>query len=599
MVECTLDKLLTEEVITSRIKDFTVDQLKALAAEIRSFLIHNISQTGGHIGANLGIIELTIALHYVFDLEKDKLLFDVGHQGYTHKLLTGRKALFSSLNSINGMSRFISSKESPYDILDASHGGTAVSIGTGIAYANKIDNSDSITVSIVGDGAFVEGMSFEGLNYATQNPLPLLIIINDNGMSIPKNVGSVNHILANKKSASNFFSAMGFNYFFIEDGHDLQSSIHVLEKAKASLQEKTTIVHVKTIKGKGLDIAKDHPYKLHFSMPFDPNDGTSVSPVPAGKTYTEVIANTLHRLMTDDKDIFVLTPSTPYASGLEKLLVDFPKNSIDVGMAEQQAAGMAAGLTMRHKKVFLCYQSTFMQRAMDQIFHDICFMNLPVTIISSRSGFAGFDSPTHHAIYDLSYLRGLPNLEIFYAGSSKDLQEIITHRCHYATKPMVILHPYESIRSDEHHYFRKQKIEENEIIFTGADGYILSIGNRLETAITLRDKLRRYGQHVGVIHIRWVKPFKDESLLSVISKTPFIVTLEENVKNAGFGSIVSELITDNALATPLLRVAIDSDFTQTGDKEYLSTLEKIDCDSIITQLQKKKLFSCSKKQSSF
>ncbi len=347
------------------ISNLNLNELNELAEKIRTFIISNVSKTGGHIGANLGVIELTIALHYVFDLQKDKLLFDVGHQGYTHKLLTGRAELFPSLNSIGGMSRFICPKESKYDILDASHGGTAVSIGTGIAYANKISNSDCITVAIVGDGAFVEGMTFEGLNYATQSPLPLLIIINDNGMSIPKNVGSVNHILANEQSASDYFKAMNFDYFHIGDGHDLASSIKVLQQAKHALQNKTTIVHVKTVKGKGLDIAKNHPYKLHFSMPFDPLDGASTSPTPAGKSYTEVIGNTLSRLISNDQSIFALTPSTPYASGLDKLLIDFPENSIDVGMAEQQAAGMAAGLAMSHKKVFLCYQSTFMQRAMD------------------------------------------------------------------------------------------------------------------------------------------------------------------------------------------------------------------------------------------
>jgi len=574
---------------TQSLKNLDFNELSVLSNNIREFLISNIAQTGGHIGANLGVIELTIALHYVFDLDKDKLLFDVGHQGYTHKLLTGRAELFPSLNSINGMSRFICPKESKYDILDASHGGTAVSIGTGIAYANKVNKSDSYTVAIVGDGAFVEGMTFEGLNYATQTPLPLLIVINDNGMSIPKNVGAVNHILATPKTAENFFKAMDFEYFHIADGHDLPSSIEVFEQAKLSLTNKTTVVHIKTTKGKGLAIAKDHPYKLHFSMPFDPEDGASTSPTPAGKSYTAVIGETLSNLISNDKNIFALTPSTPYASGLDSLLTEFPQNCIDVGMAEQQAAGMAAGLAMSHKKVFLCYQATFMQRAMDQLFHDICFMDLPVTIISSRSGFAGFDSPTHQAIYDLSYLRGLPNLDIFYAGSSRDLQQMIEHRSHHAEKPMLILHPYEAVRDDESEYLREQAITENETIFEGDDGYILTVANRLTTAIALREKLQRQGKQLGIINVRWISPFLTDSLLPVITNSPFVITLEENVKKAGFGSIVSELITDNNLTTPLVRIAIESDYTSTGDKGYLSSLEKIDCDSIIEQLHNKEL----------
>lgn len=576
---------------TQSVKNLSSKELLELANKIRAFLISNISQTGGHIGANLGVIELTIALHYVFDLEKNKLLFDVGHQGYTHKLLTGRADLFPSLNSIGGMSRFICPRESNYDILDASHGGTAISIGTGIAYANKVSNSESITIAVVGDGALVEGMSFEGLNYATHSPLPLLIVINDNGMSIPKNVGGVNHILATQSSASHFFTAMDFEYLFIEDGHDLSLNIKVFQQAKQKVKLKTTVVHVKTEKGKGLDIAKNHPYKLHFSMPFDPDDGSSTSSVPAGKAYTEVIGKTLSRLLSDDKEIFVLTPSTPYASGLDKLLHDFPSNTIDVGMAEQQAAGMAAGLALSQKKVFLCYQSTFMQRAMDQLFHDICFMNLPVTIISSRSGFAGYDSPTHHAIYDISYLRGLPNLQIFYAGSGRDLKQMIELRSQKATSPMIILHPYEAIRGDESTYLREQPIDGNEVIFEGDDGIVLAVGNRLSTALELKQQLSSQNKSIGVVNVRWIKPFQSESILQLIQNAPFVVTLEENVKNAGFGSIVSELITDNGLSTPVVRIAIESDYTSTGDKEYLSKLERIDCDSIIQQLNDRKLLS--------
>lgn len=581
MVETKLiDNLLNESI-----KKYDLIKLKELAKEIREFQIHSISKTGGHIGANLGVIELTIALHYVFDIEKDKFLFDVGHQGYTHKLLTGRKELFSSLNTIGGMSRFICPKESKYDILDASHGGTAVSIGTGIAYSNKVDKKDSITVSIVGDGAFVEGMNFEGLNYATASNLPLIIVINDNGMSIPKNVGAVNNILSSKLSASNFFTSMGFEYLYIEDGHNLESSIDIFEKAKQSVEYKTIVVHVKTIKGKGLEIAKEHPYKLHFSMPFNPNDLSSTSPVPIGKSYTNILGNTLGSILQNDKNTFIITPSTPYASGLDKLLMDYPNNTIDVGMAEQQAAGMAAGLAIQKKNVFLCYQSTFMQRAMDQIFHDICFMNLPVTIVASRSGFSGFDSPTHHGIYDLSYLRGLPNLEIFYASSSKSLVDIINYRVLNANKPMIVLHPYESVRLDEDEYSIENTILEDDTIFECSNYCIFTIGNRFETAVKLKEALKEYDLNIGIINIRWIKPLREKFLIEKLKSFKCIITLEENVISGGFGSSFAELIVDNNINIKLVRIAIKSDYTSTGDKEYLSKLEKIDVDSIIDQLK--------------
>ena len=574
-----------DELLNKSIKEYDLNDLKELANEIREFQIQSISKTGGHIGANLGVIELTISLHYVFDIEKDKLLFDVGHQGYTHKLLTGRKDLFSTLNTIDGMSRFISPKESPYDILDASHGGTAISIGTGIAYANKKDNIDSKTIAIVGDGAFVEGMSFEGLNYSTSQKLPLIIVINDNGMSIPKNVGAVNMILSTKQNASNFFNSMGFEYFYIDNGHNLDEAIQIFEKAKNSLNKKTIIVHVKTTKGYGLEISKNHPYRLHFSMPFNPSDSTTTAPAPTGNSYTQIVGDTLYNLIKNDKNIYVITPSTPYASGLDKLIIDFPDNAIDVGMAEQQAAGMAAGLSMSNKIVFLCYQSTFMQRAMDQIFHDICFMNLPVTIIASRSGFAGFDSPTHHAIYDLSYLRGLPNLEIFYAGTSKDLKNMIELRKKTAKKPMIILHPYEAIRADEEKYFSEDSLNNNETLFTGKDGYILSVGNRLSSAIELREKLKTFNKDVGIINNRWIQPLQVINTIELLQKVNFAITLEENVLDGGFGSAISELIIDNDINTKLIRIAIKNGYTSTGDKDYLSKLEKIDVDSIIKQLK--------------
>lgn len=587
MEVCILDRLLKNSKMN--IKDFSLEQLNQLADEVRAFQIESISKTGGHIGANLGVIELTIALHYIFDIEKDKLLFDVGHQGYTHKLLTGRKEFFSSLNAINGMSRFISPKESPYDILDASHGGTAISIATGIAYANKKDNIDSKTIAIVGDGAFVEGMSFEGLNYATNQNLPLVIVLNDNGMSIPKNVGAVNIILSTQQNASHFFTAMGFEYFYVNNGHNLDELIQTLEQTKNILDKKTIIVHVKTIKGYGLEISKKHPYKLHFSMPFNPNDSTSTTPIPTGKSYTQIVGDSLYKIMQNDKNVYVITPSTPYASGLDKLLIDFPDNTIDVGMAEQQAAGMAAGLSMSNKTVFLCYQSTFMQRAMDQIFHDISFMNLPITIIASRSGFAGFDSPTHHAIYDLSYLRGLPNLEIFYAGTSKDLKDIIELRKTTAKKPMIILHPYEAIRANEALYFSSDNLITNETIFNGKDGYILSIGNRLSCAIELREKLQTFNKDVGIINNRWIQPLQVKNTINLLQKVNFVITLEENVIDGGFGSAISELITDNNINTQLIRIAIKNGYTSTGDKDYLSKLEKIDVSSIIQKLYDKNI----------
>ena len=593
MVECILGNSVVVDFeweadsFQQKINRLSVAELESVAGSIRQYLITQIATTGGHIGANLGTIELTLSIHHTFDLEKDKLLFDVGHQGYTHKLLTGRKSLFPSLNSVDGMSRFINPAESKYDILDASHGGTALSIGIGMASTMPATGDDGFIVVMLGDGAFVEGMSLEALNYGSAQAAPLIVVINDNGMSIPKNVGAVNAILSSENSAKAYFEAMGYQYHFVENGHDIAAVNEALSSAKQVTTQGVVVVHVKTEKGKGLDIARDHPYKLHFSMPFDPDNGASTNPVPPGKSYLQVIDRCLHQFIEQDKSVYAITPSTPYASGLEGLLKQFPENVIDVGMAEQHAAGMAVGLSMQGKKVFLCYQSTFMQRAMDQIFHDICFTNAPITILASRSGFAGFDSATHHAIYDLSYLRGLPNLDIFYASSSYELEAILKKRVEHADKPMIILHPYEILRESDEGSAVELDISKSEVLSSGQDGLILTVGNRIEIAEALQAELKSIGQDVGVVNVRWLSPLDEVTLLSAMSAAGFVITLEENVKPAGFGASIAELVVDHELPVALVRVAIEQDYVKAGMKDDLSALCGLDVDSIMARLKRR------------
>lgn len=574
------------------IKKLSIQELKDLSCEIRNFLVESISKTGGHIGANLGVIELTIAVHYIFNSPEDAILFDVGHQGYTHKLLTGRKAKFSTLNSIGGISRFISKQESFFDEMDASHAGTAISTGIGMAVGFKLNGSSNIVVSIVGDGALVEGMSFEALNFATERDLPLIIIVNDNGMAIPKNVGGISKLFSGKnwqEKSDAYFSGLGFQYFSVENGHDLQSLVETMQKASNAVKKGSVVVHVKTEKGMGLELAKAHPYKMHFSMPFDPLTGSGCSPVPAGVSYAKIAGDTLYELLQKDKEIIVLTPATPYASGLESCLSDFPENVIDVGMAEQHALGMAAGLAIKKKKVFACFQSTFLQRSMDQIFHDICYMNLPVTILAARSGFAGFDSPTHHGIYDLSYLRGLPNLDMFYAGTSFDLRKIIQLRSEQAENPLIILHPYENVFKEEDKYFSEpvENIHESDIIFDGKDGFIFAVGNKLETGIELRELLQKKNQDFGILNIRWINPLPKDQLIQIMERVDKIVTLEENIKRAGFGSSIGMLIVENGLSNKLFVSAIQEEFVQVGDKEYLSEKCGIDAHSVFQRISTK------------
>lgn len=571
------------------LKKFSIQGLNSLCFEIRAFLIESISKTGGHIGANLGVVELTTALHYVFEAPSDKIIFDTGHQGYTHKLLTGRKDLFSSLNKFDGMLRFLSKSESAYDTIEASHAGTAISIATGFALSHKLSDRKERVISIIGDGSLVEGMSAEGLNFAVASKLPMIIIINDNGMAIPPNIGGIKNLFSGidwQEKSRAYFTGLGFQYISVDDGHDLNKLISAFQGAKSVYDNGAIVVHVKTEKGHGLAIAKDHKYKLHFSMPFNPITGQGSSPLPVGQSFTKVAAKKLHELMKNDKNIIAITPSTPYASDLDQCMMDFPNQVVDVGMAEQQAMGLGVGLAMSGKKPFVCFQTTFMQRAFDQIMHDACYMNLPVTILGVRSGFAGFDGATHHGIYDISYLRSLPNIKLFYPGHSTDMEAIIESRATHADGPMIILYPYENVPENEYIYKENElNIKQPQIIHYGLDGYILTVGNRIETALELRKLLKQEHADFGVVNIRWLKPLPFTWLQKLLSRVPRIVTLEENIASGGFGSSIAELICKNNLNCKLLCSAIEKDFVKPGDKTTLSVLTGIDANSILIKMK--------------
>ena len=586
-----MSKFMDDIKCPDDLNDLSINDLKSLANEIRSFIIDSVSKTGGHIGTALGVVELTIALHHIFSMPKDTIIYDTGHQGYTHKILTGRKNMFKTLNQFNGMSRFIKRAESKYDIIDASHAGTAISIASGIAFENKLKKKSEYVIAFIGDGALVEGMSAEGLNYCVDKKLPLIIVLNDNGMAIPVNVGGIKNLTSGKdweEKSKAYFNGLGYKYLAVRNGHDIGLLVDAFKNAKKMYKEGAIVVHVKTEKGKGLSIAKNHKYKMHFSMPFNPKTGEGTSPVPTGKTYASVAGKKLYNLLKNNKDMIVITPSTPYASGLDDCLNDFPERVIDVGMAEQHALGMASGLALRGLKPFVCYQSTFMQRVLDQIIHDVCFMNLPVTILAVRSGFAGMDSPTHHGIYDISYLRGLPNLKIFYPGTSRDLELIIEKRAKNPEGPMVILYPYDKVTDNEIGYYDKSKtIDHAQIIYHGVDGYILSVGNTLNTSFELIKLLKSNNLDFGLVNIRWLKPIPKKQIIDIIKSTKKIITTEENVIEGGFGSSIAELIVDNNLDCEILRSAITQNFVEPGDKIELEKETLIDSKSILRKMMEK------------
>ncbi len=547
----------------ARLKQMPVEDLPGLAADIRTFLIDTVSRTGGHIGANLGVVELTIALHYVFDSPHDKLLFDTGHQGYTHRILTGRAAQFSTLNTFNGMSRFLQRSDSPHDIMDATHAGTGISTAVGLAHAMRAAGDQHRVVAVVGDGTLGEGLTWEALNYLAGTDLPMTVVLNHNGMSIPPTVGAAQWL------GGYFFNdALTLPYRFLGDGHDLSDLVGVFQEVLESGQRKPWVIKVRTEKGHGLPYAATHPYKMHFSMPFDPATGAGASPTVAGRTYATVAADELARIMALDAAVTVLTPGTPYASGLEPLMAQFPDRVIDVGMAEQHAVSMAAGLALGGQKPVVCIQSTFLQRAYDQVLHDVCYMNVPVTFICVRSGFAGFDGATHHGLWDIPVLRSFPNLQLHYAMDTHDLTKMLTQRLAQPKGPLAMLMPYEPVADPE----PDMRIRHNgyAIIHTGNDGTIFCLGNTFATALTVQQLMREQHQEdFGVVCIGRLKPFPREELRTMLMPfvCPRFVSIEEGVEDGGLADVVASLSISHSSH---LRIGTAGLFVPAGSKEECS-----------------------------
>ncbi len=571
------------------LKTMGLPALEALCGEIRTFLIDSISKTGGHIGANLGTIELTVALHTVFDSPNDKLFFDTGHQGYTHKLLTGRKGLFATLNQPHGMSRFITMGESEHDIMEATHAGTAISTALGLAASYALDKLPHHVIAIVGDGSLVEGLSFEGLNFGGTGRYPFLLVINDNGMAIAPNVGGIQHLFSGpdwQTKAQAMFEGLGYGYLAVEDGHDLNALLTTFESAKEAMSVRPMVVHVRTTKGKGLSYADSHKYRMHFSMPFHPETGAGASPTLSGETYSVVASNVLYDLMAGDESIVALTPATPYASNLDRILDVFPDRALDVGMAEQHAVSMAAGLALGGKKPVVCFQSTFMQRAMDPILHDLCYMNLGATLLSVRSGFAGYDGPTHHGIYDLSYLQALPNLKLFYAGTRFDVEAILRWRLANPEGPMAILHPYEAVREDETPPAPENRdITQPEYFGSPSETCIITLGNCLGTALKVQKQLQQEGRACSVINLRWIKPFPLEAVLPYLKAAKTLVTVEENIATGGLGATLATVLCDHVLTPRLHRFCLPDGFLRAGNKDELSRETGLTPEAILAALK--------------
>ena len=579
------------------LKKLNMRQLRQLASELREEIIQVVSDRGGHLASNLGMVELTIALHYVFDAPRDKLIFDVGHQSYAHKLLTGRYADFAGLRSRGGISGFPQMEESEYDAFTAGHASTAISAALGMARTRDIMRGEYEVVAVVGDGALTGGMCYEALNDAGNSKARMIVILNDNAMSIAPNVGALSRYLTGLRQSSGyralkrgirsgleriprigaplfrfiekfrdwlrslfvdgqFFEALGFRYLGPVDGHDLKRLIRILRRSKQETHP--LIIHAVTQKGKGYQPAEDHPDYYHGVAPFYVESGESKadSMISCGR----IAARQLAELAETDIRICAITAAMPAGTGLDVFQRAHPERFFDVGIAEEHAVTMAAGMAAQGMKPYVAIYSTFLQRAYDQIAMDVCRNALPVTFLIDRAGLVGADGATHQGVMDLSYLRSIPNMIIAAPRDIRDLKKLVT-MSQNVNYPMAIRYPKDGedlgpgIQSQ-----RDFEIGEWELISSGSDVMIFAVGRMVQLAMQATIELT--GKHIsaGVVDARFIKPMDRNMLIEHARRAKLVVTVEENMVSGGFGEGVLEILTEESVDVPVLTLGVPDRF---------------------------------------
>ena len=598
------------------LKKLSRSELVTLCDEIRSFIIESVSKTGGHLSSNLGVIELTVALHYVFDCPQDKFIWDVGHQTYPHKILTGRKKKMGSLRALDGISGFPKISESAYDIFGTGHSSTSISAALGMAEALKKKNLDHKAIAIIGDGAMTAGMAFEGLNNAGDSKNNILVILNDNDMSISKNVGALNNYLAKlmsgnlygsiKRSSKAVLSAIppmlefakraeehvkgmvipgtlfeefGFNYIGPIDGHDLNALVDTLNNLKAL--QGPQLLHVATQKGFGYEPAETDPNKFHGVGQFSLSDGAQ--PLKMKKvTYTDVFGDWIVDMAMIDKKLCAITPAMLDGSGLNKFSEKFPNRFFDVGIAEQHAITFAAGLACENYKPVIAIYSTFLQRAYDQLIHDVALQNIPMLFAIDRAGIVGQDGPTHSGSFDLSFLRCIPNILIMAPSNENECRQMLFTGFKFKGISVVRYPrgpgPGSAIKSK----MTAIPIGKAEVIRKGRTIALLAFGNMLEEALKAGDKI-----NATVVNMRFIKPLDIKLIRDLGSSHKLLVTLEENTISGGAGSAVLEVISEYDLKCQSLRIGIPDKFVEQGGQEQLRKKYGLDAASIIKSIEKK------------
>ncbi len=605
---------------TNDVKKLTITECEELAGEIRQFLIYSLSKTGGHLASNLGVVELTIALHKVLNLPKDRLIWDVGHQSYTHKILTGRKEEFSTLRKTGGLSGFPKRGENNSDAFDTGHSSTSISAGLGMVHARDLQGEDYTVVSVIGDGSFTGGMTYEALNNAASLKKNFIIVLNDNEMSITKNVGGISNYLSSIRTASSYtelktgvtnalrripgigegmvdaihktkssikqflipgmwFEDMGITYLGPVDGHNLTQLIKVFQEAKRKAGP--VLVHVLTEKGKGYEPATRHPARFHGIAPFDVESGL---PKSSGKpTYTDIFSTVMRKFGDREPKVVAVSAAMVLGTGLKRFGNMFPERLFDVGIAEEHAVTFAAGLAVGGLRPVVAIYSTFLQRAFDQILHDVCMQNLPVVFAIDRAGIVGSDGETHHGCFDLSYLSAMPNMTILAPKNKWELSDMLKFAI-CQDGPVAVRYPRGEAYEGLENHRAPIVMGKSEVIYQGNQIALLAVGSMVKYAEEVYADLEKAGYSVTLVNVRFVKPLDTELLDRISESHEFMVTMEENVKIGGFGEQVQEYIGKTHKKVPVGIIALEDHFIPHGSVSDLMKQEKIDPQSMTKRI---------------
>ncbi len=615
-----MDGVLGGMNLPADLKNLTREQLEKAASEIRAYMIKTVADNGGHLAASLGVVELTLALHSTYSSPADRIIWDVGHQSYPHKLITGRWEQFTTLRQIDGLCGFPKPSESEHDPFLTGHSSTSISAALGLALARDHNGDDYRVIAVIGDGALTGGMSFEALNHAGHIKANMMVILNDNEMSISSNVGSLSAYLGRirsdpkysrlKDDFENFvrripsignkaldyaerikgglkylivpgmiFEELGFTYFGPIDGHNIDAIKNTLKQADQ--MKGPVMVHVVTEKGKGYHYAEKSPEVFHGIGPFDLNNGLLKKKKSA--SYTEIFGQTLVRLGRENPKIAAITAAMTSGTGLGSFAREFPERFYDVGIAEQHAVTMSGALAAGGMQPVVAIYSTFMQRAYDQILHDVCMQNLPVVFAVDRAGVVGEDGETHQGLFDLSFLRSIPNMSIMAPANENELQHMLYTALNYAEGPAALRYPrdkVEGLELDEPHPLPWGR---GEVARKGRDLLILAAGTVVNQALEAADRLSLEGLDAAVINARFVKPLDEELITTWAAKCGRVITVEENVLAGGFGSGVMELFEKKGLFVPVKRLGIDDHFVKHGSRVKMLAHYKLDSNGIYSE----------------